>query len=266
MAGPLIAVWSPKGGVGKTLIATGLAMHLARRCGSQTLLVDLDAGKADIAPLLQISTRPSILDYNAGNGQTVHHPAGLQILPGPARLVDEGLVTAELTNGLLTRALEAGHTIVADLDGDLRDSTLVTLERADVVLMITTPDLLSLYPSRRFAQEAELIGLHLSRFRLVINRASSRQEIPDQEILGLVGMELAGRVPSLPGLSAAVNRGMMSATMRTGTDFAAAMQAIADGLIPFGIPPMPAPAATPARPAEKPAGLIPAVRRWWRSL
>lgn len=265
MAGPLIAVWSPKGGVGKTLIATGLAMHLTRRCGHRTLLIDLDAGKADIAPLLQISTRPSVLDYPTGDGQTVLHPAGLQILPGPARLVDEGLVTAELTQAILSRALAAGHTIVADLDGDLRDSTMVALERADIVLLVTTPDLLSLYPARRFTQEAELIGLNLRHFRLVINRATSRQEIPDREILDLIGLPLAGRVPSLPGLSAAVNRGMMSATMRSNTDFAAAMHLIADELVPAGIPPMSA--ARPAQPAAaQPAGLLPALRRWWHSL
>lgn len=266
MAGPLIAVWSPKGGVGKTLIAAGLAMHLARRASStSTLLIDLDAGKADIAPLLQTPLRPSIFDYPAGQGKAVAHPAGIQVLPGPARLVDEGLVTGNLAEAVLARARADGHTVVADLDADLRDSTVVALERADAVLLIVTPDLLSLYPARRFAAEAELIGLDLKKFRLVINRNAPRQEIPEPEILDLVGINLAGRIPSLPGLAASVNRGMVGTVVRSNTEFAAALHLVADSLHFAGVPRTAI--ATVTRPfEERPVGLVPTLKRWWRSL
>ncbi|HLN62936.1 MAG TPA: histidine kinase, partial [Symbiobacteriaceae bacterium] len=63
MAGPLIAVWSPKGGTGRTLLAAGLAMHLARRLDQPAALVDLDPGPAGLAALLQTPLRPSLLDY-----------------------------------------------------------------------------------------------------------------------------------------------------------------------------------------------------------
>ncbi|MDF2629911.1 MAG: minD2 [Symbiobacteriaceae bacterium] len=266
MAGPFIAVWSPKGGTGKTLISAGLAMHLVRRnTASQTLLIDLDAGGAHIAPLLQVSLRPSVLDYAYGV-RTAIHPSGLHVLAGPARLVDAPLVTAELTQTLLEKARAVGYLAVIDLDSDLRDSTLVALEKADAVLLLTTPDLLSLYACRRFTQEAELIGLDLAKFRLVINRATARTDMPEAELIDLVGLPLAGKVPSLPGLAAAVNRGMMSATGRSNTDFAVALQQVADGLQFAGVPDSPLARLTSPVEAEKPVGLIGAVRRWWRSL
>lgn len=260
MAGPVIAVWSPKGGVGKTLIAAGLAMHLARRCPEPTLLIDLDAAKADIAPLLQMPLRPSVLDYAAGQG-TLSHPAGLRVVPGPARLVDEGLVTGELAQAVLKRAAADGGAVVADLSAALRDTTVVTMERANAVLLVTTPDLLSIFAARRFVQEAELIDLDLSRFRLVINRVTARQAVPDAEIRDLVGLPVAGRIPSLPGLAAAVNQGMVSATMRSNTDFALALKVVADNLAFAGVT-----GATRARAVDpRPAGLVPAIRRWWQS-
>lgn len=264
MAGPLIAVFSPKGGVGKTLIATGLALHLARRTGGNAMLIDLDGRKADVAPLLQVSLRPSVFDYMAEGGRALTHPTGLQVLPGPARLVDESMVTADLALSILTKAAGQGLCAVVDAGSDLRDSTIVTLEHADAVLLVTTPDLLSLYAVRRFVQEAALMSLSLSHFRLVINRAAARQDIPDREMLDLTGLPLLGKVPSLPGLAAAVNAGMIGATARTGTDFALAMQTLADGLGFAGVP------AQGVRPrqsaAGRPVGLIPALRRWWGSL
>jgi len=265
VAGPLIAVWSPKGGVGKTLLATGLAMQVMRRCGGGTLLVDLDAGKADIAPLLKVALRPSIIDYVDSGGRTVTHPTGLAILPGPPRLVEEGLLTAELTVAVLEHASPQFGAIVADLDADLRDSTVVALERAAAVLLVTTPDLLSIYACRRFVQEAEAIGLAIDRFRLVVNRARPDQVIPDAEIASLIGLEQVGRVPDLPGLAAAINRGMISVTLRPHTDFALAIAQVAQRLAFAGISGGPAvPAVSP--PPGGAVGLLPALKRWWLSL
>ncbi|HYF95727.1 MAG TPA: hypothetical protein VD969_26220 [Symbiobacteriaceae bacterium] len=266
MAGPLIAVWSPKGGTGKTLIAAGLAMHLVRRSGAPTLLIDLDAGGADAAPLLQASLRPSVLDYPVGSGRTTLHPSGLHLLAGPARLVDAPLLTAEVTEAVLRRARTEGYTAVADLDTDLRDSTVIALEKADAVVLVTTPDLLSLYACRRFTQESALIGLNLNKFRLVINRASPRQEIPEAEIIDLAGVPLAGRIPSLPGLAAAVNRGMLTPTFRSNTDFATAVHRVADALRFAGVPDSPLARVTSPVETDRPVGLIQSVRRWWQSL
>jgi pilus assembly protein CpaE len=266
MAGPLIAVWSPKGGVGRTLIAAGLAMHLARQSERPVLLADLDAGNAGLAPLLQTSLRPGLLDYAAGAAEPIAHPSGIRFLPGPARLVDEVQLTGDIARAVLDRAASEGCTVVADLSAGLRDSTLIALEQADAALLITTPDLLSLYACRRFTREAELIDLRLDRFRLVINQAGARGEVPEREVLDLTQLPLAGRIPSLPGLAAAINRGLSSSTFRSNTDFAAALHEVAENLAFAGVTAS-SPIATVTAPLEsRPVGLIPALRRWWRSL
>lgn len=280
MTAPVIAVWSPKGGAGKTVIAAGLAFNLHRRCEGGALLIDLDAGKADLAPLLKVSLHPNLLEYPEGSGRTVQHPTGLQVLPGAPRLIDEGLVTAELADAVIRRSVTAAGAVVLDLDGDLRDSTLIALDRADAVLLVTTPDLLSIYACRRFAQEAAMIGLDLRKFRLVINRVSLRQEIPEAEILDLIGVGLAARVPELPGLTLALNRGMISTLLRTNTEYAVAMHLLAERLAYAGIPAAGrTPAANTAQRlaaaastrgteagAGAPRGLLASLRRWWQAL
>lgn len=257
MSAPLIAVWSPKGGVGKTLLAVGLAAGLTRRFAGQVLLADLDAGKADVAPLLQAARHPSILEFGGEALATVTHPSGLQILPGPVRLTEGPLVTGPLVDTVLSTALAHHAAVVADLDSDLRDSTAIALSRARAVLLVTTPDLLAIYAVRRFIQEAMAEGVDLAPYRLVINRATGRQEIADREIEELLEVELAGKIPSLPGLAAAINRGMLSTAIRSDTDFGRALEPIVDALRFASVPPR-----EPA--AQRPGGLLPALRRWWK--
>ncbi|MFZ5825164.1 MAG: AAA family ATPase [Bacillota bacterium] len=257
MSAPLIAVWSPKGGVGKTLLAVGLAAGLQRRFAGEVLLADLDAGKADVAPLLQAARHPSILEFSGESLAAVSHPSGLQILPGPVRLTEEPLVTGALVDSVLSAALARYAAVVADLDSDLRDSTAIALSRARAVLLVTTPDLLAIYAVRRFIQEAMAEGVDLTPYRLVINRTTGRQEIADREIEELLEVELAGKIPSLPGLAAAINRGMLSTAIRSDTDFGRALEPILDRLRFASVP--------PTQPADnRHGGLLPALRRWWR--
>ena len=241
MTGPIIAVYSPKGGVGKTLLACGLAMTLARRSGRGAVLVDLDANKADVGPLLQCSLRPSILDFPPetdgapDDRSLITLPGGLSVLPGPTRLVDEHLVTRDLAEHVLHSLAHRGQPLVIDTGCTMRDSTLIALEKATAVLLVVTPDLLSIYPARRFVQETAMIGLKPDKFRLVINRTTDRQPIPNHEITDLLELIAAGTIPSLPGLAHSVNSGLTAGTMRMGTLFGAATNKIADNLSFAGV-------------------------------
>lgn len=265
MTAPLIAVWSPKGGVGKTFLAAGLALHLQRRCPQGAILVDLDAGKSDLPALLKTAPRPSILDAADGSGRLFTHPTGLAILAGPPRLIEEGLVTAELTAQVLDQLMAGDQPVVADLGAQLRDSTLTTLERADVVLLVTTPDLLSIWACRRFVQEAELIGLSLANWKLVVNRELEEMVIPLTEIRELVGLPMAGVIPDLPPMAKAVNSGMISALSHSNTDFAFAIHEITNRFGLRQIPLIHMPGANRVEPAGS-GGLVAAFKRWWRNV
>lgn len=146
----------------------------------------------------------------------VRHPLGFHILPGPARPVAEGAVTQDLTERLLAAlasgwrrpaAANGAGDVVLDLCSALRDSTLVSLERADLVLMVTTPDMLAARAAYQFSRELDLLGLDASRFRLVINRDGGRASLAPAELTELLPFPVAGRLPSVPRLAAAINQG-----------------------------------------------------------
>ena len=95
--GRIVTVFSPKGGTGKTVVATNLAAALAKREGSKTLLLDLDLQFGDAAIMLGIEpektifdlvTAPGELDSEKLAGYVTVHASGLDILPAPLRPED----------------------------------------------------------------------------------------------------------------------------------------------------------------------------------
>src|SRR5262249_19359909 len=90
---PLIAVLGPKGGTGKTLIATNLSVALARR-DMNVVLVDLDLQFGDIGLALGLSPTRTMYDLmKAGppfdheklDRHLIKHPSGVKVLVAPTR-------------------------------------------------------------------------------------------------------------------------------------------------------------------------------------
>ena len=121
--GRIITVFSPKGGTGKTVIATNLAAALAKGDGRRTLLLDLDLQFGDAAIMLGIEPEKTIFDFvNAPGeldpdklaGYTTKHKSGLDILPAPLRPEDAELVTEAKLGRLIEVARACYDAIVVD--------------------------------------------------------------------------------------------------------------------------------------------------------
>lgn len=239
--GPLLAVYSPKGGVGTTVLSTGLALHLCRR--APTVLVEWGGAGGDLSTLLQAPRYPTLLDWPAESPlyperHLIRHPTGLRLLPGPGRLVDRLDFTAPLATRLLGDIRRAGPHVVLDMHSSLSDATLVGLEQADAVLLLVTPDLLSLQACRRLMHELEPLGLTSQRCRLVINRTGRglRYSLSIQEIRDLLPFPLVGEIPSHPGLSRSVNWGLAASALRGGP-VGRSLSRLADNLESLGVAP-----------------------------
>jgi flagellar biosynthesis protein FlhG len=81
----LLGIASGKGGVGKTVLAIGLAQALAQ-AGRRVLLADGDLGLANVDVQLGLDVRHDLMEVLAGevplSEAALLHPAGFRILPG----------------------------------------------------------------------------------------------------------------------------------------------------------------------------------------
>jgi MinD-like ATPase involved in chromosome partitioning or flagellar assembly len=204
------AVWSPKGGVGKSVLAASLAFKLAER--AKTVLVDGNPDNPDLVTLLQCPGLPNISVWpNPTRDQLelafVSYSDRLWVLPGPPRYVEEHTCKGETMESILQSCLQAEMKVVVDLGTSLRDSTIVALDMVDLILVPVTMDLLSLAPLKRLAKELDLLRLPKNKFRVVVNRHTSTPDITLDDIREFVDFPVMGTVASSKELAGAVNRG-----------------------------------------------------------
>ena len=145
--GAVIAVYSPKGGVGCTTIATNLAVALARRSGKSTVaLVDLDLQFGDIGIALDLKSANSLadllnhvdsIDQQLVDEVFVKHASGVRALLAPDNLASVPSIDPDRVARVVDQLRPHFQYIVCDLWSSLEDLTLATLRMADRVILVT---------------------------------------------------------------------------------------------------------------------------------
>jgi pilus assembly protein CpaE len=243
--GAVIAVYSPKGGVGCTTIATNLAVALARRAKSTVALVDLDLQFGDVGIALDLKSANSVADLlnhvDAIDGSLidevfVRHPSGIRVLLAPENLASVPTIDPDRVARVVDQLRPHFQYVVCDLWSSLEDLTLATLRLADRVILVTTPELPALRNLRRVMSATGLL-LQDERTILVANRLPGKAGIGLQEIERGLGRSVSATIPSEGiGITEAINHGMSildeRARARSGGSYRKLADLLATGLEP----------------------------------
>jgi pilus assembly protein CpaE len=239
--GKIVTVFAPKGGTGKTVMATNLASAFAKFEGKKALLLDLDLQFGDAAIMLGLEPEKTIYDLVVAPGEldseklagyTTKHTSGVEVLPAPLRPEDAELVTEAKLARLLEVARESYDAIVVDTSPFFHGPMLATLDRTDELLLLASLDVPTLKNLRLALQTLELLSFPKSRINIVLNRSNSKVGMKQNEVEGALGMKVRFEVPSDRAVPVAVNRGKPVVLDEQGADVSKAIRQIAKGLFP----------------------------------
>ena len=191
-AATVIAVYSPKGGAGRTTIAVNLAAQLAKRYPGDVLLFDLSlpynhaaliAGLVPTSCLALAGQQPPAGFEEAVLGAIVHHPGGMMLLPGVLRPEQADLVTPQLITAAMSHLQSAFRYIVVDLGVAMTENVLTMLENAHRIVLLATPELSTLKDVNDLLRLFENV-LHIapSRVLIVMNSKSPRPVVGRDDV------------------------------------------------------------------------------------
>ncbi len=240
--GRIVTVFSPKGGTGKTVIATNLASVVAKQQGKRVLLLDLDLQFGDAAIMLGVEPEKTIYDLVVAPGEldseklagyVTKHVCGLDMVPAPLRPEDAELVTEAKLGRLLEVARETYDIIVVDTSPFFHGPMLATLDRTDELLMVCGLDVPTLKNVRLALQTLELLSFPQTRVRFVLNRADSKVGLKRREVETALGVKMHVEVPSERNVPLSVNRGDPAVLSDPGCDFSRSMRELGSTLFPL---------------------------------
>jgi pilus assembly protein CpaE len=213
--GHVFTVFSTKGGSGRTVIASNLAVCFAQ-AGLRTLLLDLDLHSGDCALVLGLAPRATLLDLVTGAtaidagalGRAVtRHVTGADVLAAPARPEEEELVAVERLERLLETARAGYDAVVIDAASAFSPTTLLALDHTDTLLLVGAPDIPAVRSVRIALETLDLLELDLPDVRIVMNRAGADVGLETADIEATLRREIAYALPSDRAVPLSVNRG-----------------------------------------------------------
>ena len=214
--GEILAVFSPKGGVGSTTIASNLAVAL-HQAGQRVVLVDGSLQFGDIPVVLNIHARTSIvslvdvedIDAELLARALVPHSSGIKVLLGPSELVETDAPYPEAVARILTALQQQFDYVVVDTWSFIDDTTLSVLDMSDRIVLIATPEMAALRGVKLFLEMADTLGYPASKLLMVLNRCMSAFGIGASEIEQNIRYKIAVNIPSDGRLvTHALNRGV----------------------------------------------------------
>jgi pilus assembly protein CpaE len=218
--GQVIMVVSGKGGVGKSVVATNLAVLLARHHKNRVVLVDLSLQFGDVAALLDITTERTIADLAANDAVAdrevvqdvlVDGPEGLKALLAPARPELADYVTTTHLRALMNELRQSFDLIVIDAPAYLNEITLDTVENADLVVMITDFSVTGVKNTRLALTVLDVLHVPPEKIAVVGNHRDDAGvvELERPQVESFLKAAIAAEIPFDPGVvGGSVSRGV----------------------------------------------------------
>ena len=215
--GLVIGVFSPKGGVGKTTLATNIAIGLGKIAPMSVVIVDLDLQFGDVASGLYLNPQHTVTDAVTPAASqdplvlkaflTVH-PAGIYALCAPPNPVDADHITPEQISHLLEQLAKEFQYVVLDTAPGMPEIGLAAMEQCTDVVWVSGMDIPSLRGLRSGLEVLRQLEILPESRHVVLNMADSKTGLNVQDVESTIGAPVDVSIPRSRAVALSTNRGI----------------------------------------------------------
>jgi pilus assembly protein CpaE len=244
--GRVITVFSTKGGAGKSVVATNLAVLLAQRSDRPVVLVDADLQFGDIAVMLKLAPQHTIADAvgvisdpNRQLDQSLlqslvsrHAPSGLLVMPAPLEPAYADQIGADEMGAIVEMFRKLCAFVIIDTPAYFNDVVLGLIDISDDVLLVAGMDIPNIKNVKIGLQTFRLLNMPMAKVKLILNRANSKVKLDVSEVERTLGVEAEALIPSDVVVPQAVNKGEPVVTSAPRSGVAKSFEQLADLFLP----------------------------------
>jgi pilus assembly protein CpaE len=202
--GMVITVFGAKGGIGKTTVSTNLATAFVAMKAGSAVIVDMDTVFGDAAMMLDVPVEASLveaaesvdeLDREKLGGYLAQHETGVKVLPAPFEPVDWRNVSAEAVEKVVTLLAQTHDFVVIDCPATFTDLVAVALEKATVVLLLTSLDITSIKDTTTALKLLSSGINNEDKIKLIVNHATNANSLREEDVSKVLRREVFWSIP-----------------------------------------------------------------------
>ena len=198
----LITIFGTKGGVGKSVICTNLAVSAAQQ-HAKVAMIDLDVQFGDLSIMVNVNPRKTIAEMMQEGEKPsremlesyLYERYGVQLLSAPNKPELAEMVVPRRVQEIFDICRQEYTYTFVDTPSFIDELSLTALEQSDLILLIITLDLPTIKNVKKGIDILKSLQL-LNRARLILNRSSGIAGIEPHDIERVLDMKIKGEIPS----------------------------------------------------------------------
>ena len=240
--GQVLTVFSTKGGAGKSVLSTSLAVALAMRSDKPVCLVDADLQFGDVAVMLKLTPHHTIVDAVAVLDRmdppllesllVTHEPSGLKVMPAPLEPAFADQVGAAEMVAIVEMLRSFCSFVIVDTPAYFNDVVLGLVEVSDKVMLIAGMDIPNIKNVKIGLQTLRLLNTPMEKLLLVLNRANSKVKLDIGEVERTLQIKADILIPSDVVVPQSVNKGEPVVLHSPKSGVSKSIQSLADMFLP----------------------------------
>lgn len=237
--GTVLAVAGAKGGIGKTTLATNLAVQLRRVTGQEVALIDGDVQFGDVAVMLDMDVQNSIadlvrhepvIDRATVSRYMARHSSGIDLLLTASEPDDWRAMQPEHISAIARAVSETHEYVVIDTPGVMSEVVAASLNEAATVLLVSSLDISSVKDTKTAVRILDSWGMSHSRLRLIVNDSTRAEAVRAADVERATGLTISKTLPFDGHVGLSVQTGVPVSLSQPASKYARGVQEIAESL------------------------------------